>query len=102
MTTFNDYSGKYEYIRMERSDGILQMTFHSKGKELLWGGHPHEEISYAFCDVARDRENKAVIITGTGDSFCADIIWGRAKEECPHPRKDARWPEIIRCWTLTT
>ena len=80
MSKFDEYCGKYEYIRMERTDGILQMTFHSKGKELLWGGRPHEEISYAFYDVARDRENKAVIITGTGESFCADIIWGRAKE----------------------
>ncbi len=44
------------------------------------GGRPHEEASYAFYEVARDRENKAIIITGTGESFCADIIWGRATE----------------------
>ncbi len=76
MSKFEEYRDKYQYIKMERSDGILQMTFHSKGKELLWGGRPHEEASYAFYEVARDRENKAVIITATGDSFCADIIWG--------------------------
>lgn len=77
MSKFEDYKDKYQYIRMERRDGILQLTLHSKGGELLWGGRPHEECSYAFYDVARDRENKAVIITGTGDNFCADIIWGR-------------------------
>jgi 6-oxocamphor hydrolase len=87
VSKFDEYCGKYEYIRMERTDGILQMTFHSKGKELLWGGRPHEEISYAFYDVARDRDNKAVIITGTGESFCADIIWGRAKEGVSAPTK---------------
>jgi enoyl-CoA hydratase/carnithine racemase len=87
VSKFDEYCGKYEYIKMERTDGILQMRFHSKGKELLWGGRPHEEISYAFYDVARDRENKAVIITGTGDSFCADIIWGRAKEGVSAPTK---------------
>src|ERR1700677_3656843 len=78
VSKFEEYRDKYAYIKMERTGGILQMTFHSKGKELLWGGRPHEEISYAFYDVARDRDNKAVIITGTGESFCADIIWGRA------------------------
>jgi 6-oxocamphor hydrolase len=78
MSKFEEYAGKYQFIKMERQDGILQMTLHSKGGELLWGGRPHEECSYAFYDVARDRENKVVILTGTGDNFCTDIIWGRA------------------------
>jgi enoyl-CoA hydratase/carnithine racemase len=77
MSKFEEYAEKYQYIKMERRDGILQMTLHSKGGELLWGGRPHEECSYAFYDVARDRENRVVILTGTGDNFCADIIWGR-------------------------
>jgi enoyl-CoA hydratase/carnithine racemase len=87
MSKLEEYGGKYQYIRMERTDGIMQMTFHSKGGELLWGGRPHEEASYAFYDVARDRENKAVIITGTGDNFCADIIWGRASQSQTGPTK---------------
>ncbi|HLW70823.1 MAG TPA: enoyl-CoA hydratase/isomerase family protein [Candidatus Binataceae bacterium] len=78
MSKFEDYAGKYEFIKMERDDGILQMTLHSKGGELLWGGRPHEELSYAFGEVARDRENRVVIVTGSGDNFCADIIWGKA------------------------
>jgi enoyl-CoA hydratase/carnithine racemase len=78
MSKFEEYAQKYKFIKMEREDGILQMTLHSKSGELLWGGRPHEECSYAFYDVARDRENKVVILTGTGDTFCADIIWGRA------------------------
>lgn len=83
MSSFEEYKDKFQYIKMERTDGILQMTLHSKGKELLWGGRPHEELSYAFYEVARDRGNKAVIITGTGDSFCADIIWGRSDPNAP-------------------
>ena len=74
--TFDDYSNKYKFIKMERHDGILQMTLHSKNGELKWGMRPHEELSYAFGDVARDHGNKAVIITGTGDTFCADALWG--------------------------
>jgi 6-oxocamphor hydrolase len=73
---FEDYASKYKFIKMERNDGILQMTLHSKGGELKWGMRPHEELSYAFGDVARDPDNKAVILTGSGDAFCADALWG--------------------------
>ena len=78
MSHFDDYKDRFKFIKMERQDGILQMTLHSKDGELLWGGRPHEELSYAFGEVARDHDNRAVIITGTGNSFCADIIWGRS------------------------
>jgi enoyl-CoA hydratase/carnithine racemase len=71
-----DYATKYRFIKMERTDGILQMTLHSKNGPLKWGMRPHEELSYAFGDIARDHENKVVIITGTGDEFCADALWG--------------------------
>jgi enoyl-CoA hydratase/carnithine racemase len=80
MSHFDDYKDRFKFIKMERQDGILQMTLHSKGGELLWGGHPHEELSYAFGEVARDHDNRAVIITGTGNAFCADIIWGRTDQ----------------------
>jgi 6-oxocamphor hydrolase len=71
-----DYADKYRFIKLERTDGILQMTLHSKGGELKWGMRPHEELSYAFADIARDPDNKAVIITGSGNAFCADALWG--------------------------
>jgi hypothetical protein len=40
-----EYAGKYKFIKMERTDGILQMTLHSKGGPLKWGLRPHEELS---------------------------------------------------------
>jgi enoyl-CoA hydratase/carnithine racemase len=90
MSQFEEYAEKYQFIRMERRDGILLMTLHSKGGELLWGGRPHEELSYAFGEIARDRQNRAVIMTGTGDSFCADIIWGRGAAAGPVKMSPAR------------
>jgi enoyl-CoA hydratase/carnithine racemase len=71
MITLDDYANKYRHIKMERRDGILQMTLHTEGAELKWGMRPHEELSYAFNDIARDRDNRCVIITGTGNAFCA-------------------------------
>ena len=68
----DEYANKYKHAMLERRDGILQVTLHTNGKELEWGGGPHEELSYLFADIARDFENKVVILTGTGECFCAN------------------------------
>ena len=69
MAAFDDYSNKYQTIRMERRDGILQLTFHTNGEALQWGSIPHEEFPQAFRDIGSDPENRVVIMTGTGDAF---------------------------------
>jgi hypothetical protein len=74
---FDDYAKKYQHIKMERRDGILQMTLHTNDAELKWGMGPHEELSYAFNDIARDHENRCVIMTGTGEAFCAEVDAGK-------------------------
>jgi enoyl-CoA hydratase/carnithine racemase len=73
MIKFDDYREKYSHIRMERHDGILQITFHTEGGALKWSGPSHEQLGYAFADISRDQENRVVIMTGTGDAFCAEI-----------------------------
>lgn len=94
---FANYRGLYPHIAMERHDGILQMTLHSEHNALRWGAHVHEELSYAFNDIARDHENRCVILTGAGDSFCSvmDTSGGPAglqvAEEAP-PSKPAGIP----------
>ena len=37
MTHFDSYANRYEHLRMERRDGILQVTLHSAGETLRWG-----------------------------------------------------------------
>jgi hypothetical protein len=69
MTTFDSYATKYQTIRMERRNGILQMTPHTDGGPLRWGFLPHGELPEAFHDVGSDCENRVVIITGTGPEF---------------------------------
>src|ERR1700722_10525849 len=70
---FNDYATKYQHAKLERKKGILQITLHTDGGELQWGGGPHDELSFLFGDIARDPENRVVILTGTGDTFCANL-----------------------------
>ena len=69
MASLDQYADKYNNIRFERRDGILQMTFHTNGGPLQWGGGPHEEFHRAFADVGSDRDNRVIIVTGTGDTF---------------------------------
>ena len=69
MASFDQYSDKYQSIRMERRNGILQMTFHTDGDSLQWGSIPHQEVPEAFADIGSDRENLVVIMTGTGAAF---------------------------------
>ena len=69
MATFDQYSGKYQSVRMERRNGILQITLHTDGDSLQWGGIPHQELPEAFADIGSDPDNLVVIMTGTGDAF---------------------------------
>ena len=69
MARFEDYSRKYQTIRMERRGGILELTFHTDGGPLQWGPVPHSEFPEAFHDIGSDPDNKVVIITGTGTVF---------------------------------
>ena len=69
MSRFDGYKDKYSTIAMRRENGILEMRFHTDGGSLVWGMTPHGEFPDAFADVARDKDNRVVIMTGTGDVF---------------------------------
>jgi enoyl-CoA hydratase/carnithine racemase len=69
MSTLEDYATKYQCARFERRDGILLMTLHTEGQSLRWGFGPHGELPEAFHDVGADRDNRVVILTGTGAEF---------------------------------
>ena len=92
MTTFAEYSTRYATIDMERRDGILQLTFHTEHRPLEWGLLAQREFGDAFSDIARDEENRVVIMTGTGDVFSGPI---GSKET--FERSTARsWDKILR------
>jgi enoyl-CoA hydratase/carnithine racemase len=74
--TLDEYANLYKHIKMERRDGILQVTLHTNNRELKWGMGPHEELSHAFGDIARDRDNRCVILAGSGSAFCAEMDTG--------------------------
>ena len=63
MAAFEEYASKYQSVRMERRDGILQITLHTNGDSLQWGGIPHEELPQVFHDIGTDPQNRVVIMT---------------------------------------
>ena len=69
LPTLAEYSQKYDHIKFNREDGILQLTMHSGGSDLEWGFSPHQELGYCFGDIAADPENKVIIFTGSGETF---------------------------------
>jgi enoyl-CoA hydratase/carnithine racemase len=90
MSKFEEYANKYKHVKMERRDGILQLTLHHNGGPVIWNFDSHHETAHALGDVARDRENKVVIITGCADVFIADHEFGDASKI---PAAD--WDHII-------
>jgi enoyl-CoA hydratase/carnithine racemase len=76
MAKLSEYEKRFKYIRLRREDGILEMAIHKDGGPALWGfgeGGIHEELGEAFYQVGRDRENRVVIFTGTGNVFLQDF-----------------------------
>jgi len=69
MSRFDTYRDKFSCLRMRREDGILEMRLHTDDGPLRWGLIPHGELHDAFAEVGRDRDNRVVILTGTGDEF---------------------------------
>jgi enoyl-CoA hydratase/carnithine racemase len=88
----DEYAARYRHVRMQRgADGLLELQLHSDGGPLVWGAGPHTELGHCFADVGGDRSNRAVLLTGTGDSFIAALDKSWVGEMTP-----LKWEEIYR------
>jgi enoyl-CoA hydratase/carnithine racemase len=70
MTQLADYANRYVNVALRREEGVLEMRLHTAGGPLIWSESAHRELGDAFAEVGADRENRVVILTGTGDAFC--------------------------------
>jgi enoyl-CoA hydratase/carnithine racemase len=69
MPKLDDYARSYRFIKLERRDGILLMTLHTDGGPLRWGLEPQAELARALHVIGTDRENRLLVLTGTGEEF---------------------------------
>ena len=70
------YFDSYETIAFDRTDdGVLTVRFHSNDGPVVYASAHHKDWVKSFYDISGDRDNKVVIITGTGDEFVAKEEW---------------------------
>jgi len=83
----------FETIEIKRDSGIVELRIHHRGGSAVWAiwGGLHRELGIAFAEVAADPDVRIVIITGTGDSFCAEF---GLDVEMP-PMSAATWDIIL-------
>jgi hypothetical protein len=74
MTSFDHYKNSFPHGKLTRSEsGALETALHTKGGVLAFDGHVHEVVVDLFHAVGNGRDNRVVILTGTGDAFMEDI-----------------------------
>src|SRR5579871_4417207 len=68
------YFTTYENFAVSRSaSGVLTVRFHTDGKEHTFTGTTHHDFPRLIEDIAYDRDNKVLVLTGTGDTFINNI-----------------------------
>lgn len=73
-TDLDSYKDKYSCAKLSRDDsGVLLVELNTNGGPLAWSSGAHNELGWLFTDIGADRENKVVVLTGTGDAWCNDI-----------------------------
>lgn len=74
VSTFASYRDSFPNARLTRDDaGVLEISLHTDGGKLAFNGHTHEQFVDLFHQVGADRENRVVILTGSGDAFMDTI-----------------------------
>ena len=70
MNRFDRYRDSFPNARLTRSaTGVLEVALHTNGDTLVFNGHTHEQVVDLFHAIASDRDNRAVILTGSGVAF---------------------------------
>lgn len=70
MAKFDGYKNTFPHARLNRkANGVLEVALHTDGGKLVFNGHTHEEFVELFHQIGEDRDNRAVILTGSGDAF---------------------------------
>jgi enoyl-CoA hydratase/carnithine racemase len=74
MAKFDTYRDVFPNARLTRKEnGVLEVALHTDGGKLVFNGHTHEQFVELFHQIGEDRDNRAVILTGTGDAFMDTI-----------------------------
>ena len=74
MTILEDYHDAFPNAVLTRKpNGVLEIRLHTAGGKLLFDGHTHEQFVELFHVIGEDRDNRVVILTGSGEAFMDTI-----------------------------
>ncbi|HEX4305673.1 MAG TPA: enoyl-CoA hydratase/isomerase family protein [Solirubrobacterales bacterium] len=74
MTDTPGYFDRYENFALTRSEGgVLTVRFHTDGGPATFTGTTHSDLPRLLEEIAFDRDNQVLVITGTGDRFMTEI-----------------------------
>lgn len=74
MRLLEAYAPTYaHFAKLTRQAGILTIQLHTNDGSWQLMGETRDLLPYLFIDIAHDPENRVVIITGTGNDFCATL-----------------------------
>ena len=96
----------YKNVSIERQDGITFLALNRPDKRNAMSPELHYEMEDAVSALAEDKDTKVLVLTGTGDAWCAgqDIkLYFRATENDPAERRRSnaashhwRWEMLSR------
>jgi enoyl-CoA hydratase/carnithine racemase len=53
--------------------GVLMLRFHTEGGPATFTGQMHTDFPRALYEIGEDRDNRVLVLTGTGDRFMTEI-----------------------------
>ena len=68
------YFTAFKNLALSRTQsGVLTVRFHTDGSPATFTGQLHTDFPRALYEIGQDRDNRVLILTGTGDRFMTDI-----------------------------
>lgn len=87
-----EYFDAYPNIAMSRNErGVLEFRLHTEGGSFQFSARARTQLVEAFHAVGNDRDNRVVLFTGTGDSWCRQFDPNPATGPAPELSLAQRW-----------
>jgi 2-(1,2-epoxy-1,2-dihydrophenyl)acetyl-CoA isomerase len=74
-----------ESLIVERDDGVVTVTMNRPARKNAANGAMWRELLLTFDDVASDRHDRVMVLTGAGDAFCSGADLGDPSDVAGRP-----------------
>ncbi len=78
-------STELETLIVERSEGVVTVTMNRPARKNAANGVMWRELLATFDDVATDRNDRVMVMTGAGDAFCSGADLGSSSDVAGRP-----------------